>query len=232
MKTWMLAFAGLLLAPGVFAGERGPDYDMISLQADARAEVPNDLLVASLYVEKTMTDSTQLAAEVNKTLNEGIRLVHEFPGVKIESGQQSTWPVYEAKNRLAGWRTRAELRVESKDLDEAARAIAKLQSSMQMGNMSFVLSPDTADATSNRLIDGALKAFRARADIVAKSMGASGWRAVNLNINTEGNRPPMPVYRMAAPAAMAAAGAVPPQETAGGTSDITVTVNGTVQLLR
>lgn len=229
----------VLLALAVVAGagiaradERGPDYDMISLQADARAEVPNDLLVATLFVEMTMGDATRLAAEVNKTLNNGVRLVHEFPGVKIESGQQSTWPVYDAKgNKLTGWRTRAELRVESKDFDAASRAIAKMQGAMQMAGMTFVLSPDTADATNNRLIDAALKAFRARADIVAKSLGATGWRTVNLNIGTDGGRPPVPMYRMA-PQAAAMADAVPPQETAGGTSDITVTVNGTIQLQR
>ncbi|MFZ5756841.1 MAG: SIMPL domain-containing protein [Pseudomonadota bacterium] len=227
--------AALLLAVlphAAEAEERGPDYDMISLQADARAEVPNDLLVATLFVEMTQSDATKLAADVTKALNNGIRLVHDFPGVKIESGQQSTWPVYDAKNKLTGWRTRAELRVESKDFDAAAKAIAKLQSGMQMGALTFVLSPDTADSTSNRLIDSALKAFRARADIVAKSMGAKGWRPVNLNIGTDGGyHPPMPMYRKGGMVAMAA-DAVPEQEMAGGNSNLTVTVSGTVQLLR
>lgn len=230
-KSLALLLALACLAGIARADDRGPDYDMVSLQADARAEVPNDLLVANLFVEMTMNDATKLAGAVNRTLNDGVRLVHDYPGVKIESGQQSTWPVYDAKNKLTGWRTRAELRVESKDLDAAARVIARLQSTMQMGNMTFVLSPDTATATNNRLIDSALKAFSTRADIVAKSLGARSWRMVEVNIGTDAGHPPVPVYRMAAKTMLAEDG-VEPQDVAGGTSNIVVNVNGRIQLLR
>lgn len=235
----MKHFLALMLALACMAAglahaddaSHGLDYDMISLQADARAEVPNDLLVATLFVEKTMSDATKLAGEVNRTLNDGVRLVHEFPKVKIESGQQSTWPVYDPKtSKLTGWRTRAELRVESKDLDAAAKVIARLQATLQMGNLNFVLAPETATATSNRLIDSALKAFSTRADIIARSMGARGWRTVNLNVDTQGGQPqPMP-YR--AKATLMAADGIAPQDVAGGTSDIVVNVSGSIQLLR
>lgn len=237
MKKPLLALLVLVLAAAGSSTVRAHedhdlDYDLINLQAEARSEVPNDLLVATLFLEMTMSDATKLAAEVNKTLNSGVRLVHDFPGVKIESGQQSTWPVYDAKDKLTGWRTRAELRVESKDFDAASRAIAKMQTNMKLGGMTFVLSPDTADAINNRLVDSALKAFRTRADIVAKSLGASGWRTVNLNIGTAGSQPPMPMVRMNMKMEAYAADAVAPQETAGGTSNLTVNVGGTIQLQR
>lgn len=227
MKTLpSLLVAALLALPAPLLAEP-LNYDVVNLDADARAEVPNDLLVATLFVEKTHADAAKLAAEVNRTLNQGVRLVHEFPGVKIETGAQSTWPVYDAKNRLTGWRTRAELRVESKDFDAASRAIAKMEGSMQLAGMTFVLSPDTADATENRLIDVALKNFRARADIVARSMGARTWRVVNVNINAGNSQPPMPMVRTMA---MKADAEIAPQEVAGGDSEITVHVNGSIQL--
>lgn len=231
IRSMKCLLAVVLLSAVPLAATAEPlNYDVVNLDANAQSEVANDLLMATFFVEQTNADATKLAGDVNRTLNQAVRLVHEFPGVKIETGSQSTWPIYDAKNRLTGWRTRAELRVESKDFDAAARAIAKIENSMQLGGMNFVLSPDTADATENRLIDTALKAFRTRADIVAKSMGAKSWRAVNLNISTGGMRPPMPVYREAK-MAMAMADAVPAQEVAGGSSDISVSVNGTIQLL-
>lgn len=226
MKT--LLAASLLCMAAAGARAEPLNYEVIGLQADAHTEVPNDLLTATLFVEQTHADATKLAAEINKTLNQGVRLVHDFPGVKIEAGAQSTWPVYDAKNRLTGWRTRAELRVESKDFDAASKAIAKIQGSMQLGTMSFVLSPDTADATENKLVDGAIKAFRARADIVARAMGAKGWRTVNMHINTGRPPAPMPLMR-AAPMAMSA-DAVPPQEMVGGDTEISVSVSGQIQL--
>ncbi len=223
----LLAVA-LILGAGMGASAEPLNYDVVNLQADARTEVANDLLTATLFIEETNTDAAKLAADVNRTLNQGVRLVHEFPGVKIESGAQSTWPIYDAKNRLAGWRTRAELRVESKDFDAASRAIAKITSSMQLAGISFVPSPDTITATENRLIDAALKAFRTRADIIAKSMGTRTWKSVNLNINTGGGSMPMSKYRTATMAMSVET--VPAQEVAAGNSEITVSVNGTIQL--
>ncbi len=230
MKLLTNLLAATALAVAGAAQAEPLNYDVINLDASARAEVANDLLMATLYVEKTNSDASKLAAEVNRTLNQAVRLVHEFPGVKIETGAQSTWPVYDAKNRLTGWRTRAELRVESKDFDAASRAIAKMEGNLQLSGIHFVLAPDTATATENRLIDSALKAFEARADIVARSMGARAWRAVNLNVNAGNNRPPMPVMR--AMAMKADAVEVAPQEFAGGDSEIVVNVNGAIQLQR
>lgn len=224
----LLAASTLVLAGNALAEPL--NYDVVNLDASARAEVANDLLMATLFVEKTNNDASKLAAEVNRTLNQAVRLVHEFPGVKIETGAQSTWPVYDAKNRLTGWRTRAEVRVESKDFDAASRAIAKMEGNLQLSGIHFVLAPDTATATENRLIDAALKAFDGRADIVAKSMGARAWRAVNININAGNNRPPMPLMR--AMAMKADAAEVAPQEFAGGDSEIVVNVNGAIQLQR
>lgn len=224
----LLAVA-LVLGASMGASAEPLNYDVINLQADARAEVANDLLTATLFIETSNANAATLAADVNHALNQGIRLVHEFPGVKIESGAQSTWPTYDVKNKLTGWRTRAELRVEGKDFDAASRAIAKITGSMQLAGISFVPSPETITATENRLIDAALKAFRTRADIISKSMGARTWKSVNLNINTGGDGPMlMPKYR-AAPMAMAV-DAVPAQELAAGNSEITVSVNGMIQL--
>lgn len=228
LLTNLLAASTLVLAGNALAEPL--NYDVVNLDASARAEVANDLLMATLFVEKTNNDASKLAAEVNRTLNQAVRLVHEFPGVKIETGAQSTWPVYDAKNRLTGWRTRAEVRVESKDFDAASRAIAKMEGNLQLSGIHFVLAPDTATATENRLIDAALKAFDGRADIVAKSMGARAWRAVNININAGNNRPPMPLMR--AMAMKADAAEVAPQEFAGGDSEIVVNVNGAIQLQR
>ncbi len=219
----------LILGASMGASAEPLNYDVVNLQADARTEVANDLLTATLFIETSNANAATLAAEVNRTLNQGVRLVHEFPGVKIESGAQSTWPIYDVKNKLTGWRTRAELRVESKDFEAASRAIAKITGSMQLAGIGFVPSPDTITATENRLIDAALKAFRTRADIITKSMGARTWKSVNLNINTGGGGPmPMPKYRAASMAM--AVDAVPAQELAAGNSEITVSVNGAIQL--
>lgn len=226
MKRLILALALAGAAPAALA--EPPAYDMVNLQADARAKVPNDLLSATLFVEMTNADAAKLATSVNTTLNQALKTAREFPSVTVSIGGQSTWPVYGKTQKLEGWRTRAELRLESKDFDAASRAIGKLQSTMQLGGLSFGLSPDTGDATENRLIGDAIKAFNARADQIASALGAKGWRTVNLNVGDGGR--PMPLFKSMAMTAEDAS--VPTPEMTAGDADLSVNVNGTIQLQR
>lgn len=225
------AIAGILALASIAAQAETPVFDMINLEASAQASVTNDLMRATLFVEADNKDPAALAAEITRTLNQSLKAAQAFAGVKAASGMQSTWPVHDAKNKLVAWRSRAEIQMESQNFDAMARAIAKIQSVMQTGNITFVLSPEAADARSNVLIETAITAFRKRADLIARSLGAANWKIVNLNINTSNNRPPMPFMRAMPMKAMAAED-MPVQDMAGGESDITVMLNGTIQLLR
>lgn len=231
MRTLPAALAALVLATPAPAAE-APRYNQVNLSAEARQEVANDLMLATLFVELSDKDPTRLAAAVNRKLGEGVKLVHEYPRVKITTGSQSTWPLYDKRNAGDGWRTRAELRVESTDFEAAAKVIAQLQGNgMQMQGINFVVAPATADKAQDALIEEAIKAFNSRAAIAAKALGMRSWQVVNMNIATgQGGGRPMPVYAMKA-AAMEMGDAVPAQEMSGGDTEIRVDVNGTVELV-
>lgn len=219
----------LLLSATAFAEPEKTVYDMVSLQAEARSEVPNDLMQATLFVELDNKDPAALAAEVTRIVNVSMKAAQGFKDVKVTTGSQSTWPIHDQKNKVVAWRSRAELRLESRNFDAAARAIAQMQSNMQLAHVNFALSPEAADASENALIEKAIAAFRARADIVAKSLGAKGWRPVNLNVGSGREQPPMPYMRAMAMKAEAA-DMMPAQDVQGGDSRLTVNVNGTIQL--
>ena len=91
--------------------------------------------------------------------------------------------------------------------------------------MRFSVSRERRTAVENRLIGGALDAFKERARIVGDNLQANGYRIVNINIGTSGHAPPV-MYR--ARMALEASDAVAVE---GGESDIQVTVNGTVELI-
>ena len=67
------------------------------------------------------------------------------------------------KNRLDGWRGRAELKVESKDFKAAGELISLLQSKLQLSNLNFSVAPETRRELENQLITEAVAAFRQRA---------------------------------------------------------------------
>ncbi|MEW9899761.1 SIMPL domain-containing protein [Chitinivorax sp. PXF-14] len=206
------------------------NYRVINLQADARREVPNDLMEVSMFAEQNDTDAPRLSANLNKTMGEAKRIAAAYPKIKFSSGDNQTYPVYDNKNRASGWRGRTEAKLECRDFKQCAELIGKLQAVLQVGQWEFSVAPETRRAVENELIGDALQAFEQRAEIVRKSLKAKAYKVVNLNVGGDGNPPPRPVYakRMFA---MAAAEAAPAPVAEGGSGSIVVNVNGSIQLV-
>jgi predicted secreted protein len=202
-------------------------YNTVDLQARAQREVRNDTLSASLFVELTGADAAKLADSLNRNTADSLAVAKEFKSVKVRSGNNQTYPVYDRSQRLTAWRGRAELRLESKDFQAAATLIGRLQSRMQLGQIGFSVSDEARNAAEDELIDEAINAFRARADIVRTSLGGRGYKIRHLAVNTGGGFVPRPLMARAGVAA-AEGVATPPLE--GGVSQITVSVNGTIEV--
>ena len=221
----LLAFAAPLASaqPATPAGAA----PQIELTAEASREVPNDLMTATLAIDANDTNPAVLASALNRTTTEALRVAGEFRDVRARSGGSQTFPVYDRQNRQTGWRGRAEVRLESRDFQQMAQLIARLQSSMQLGGIAFGISPEARRQIENDLINEAVSAFRARADLAAKAVGARGYRIKRLAINTGGVAPfPRPMARMA-PAAAPDSVAVPVFE--AGTSQVQVSAQGMVE---
>lgn len=227
MKRILLPLA--LISASAFAQAEPPVFDVVNLQAEARVTVPNDLMQATLFVEMDNKNPSTLAADITRTINQAMAAAKTINGVKVSTGSQSSWPIHDQKGKVIAWRSRAELRLESRDFDAAARAIAQMQTGMQLGHVAFALAPETAEASENALIEKAIAAFRARADVMTKSLGAKNWRVMNINVGSGRDMPPMP-YMRAMPMKAMAEDAMPVQDVQGGDSQITVNVNGAIQL--
>ena len=222
--------AGCLFLAGLPAGaaESAPRYNSVELQAEAQREVQNDLLNASLYVELNDPSPAALANAMNKRVNEALRVARGAKGVTVRSGGNQTYPVYTKDNVVQGWRGRAEIRIESRDFEAASGLIGKLQSGMQLGNMSFSVSPEARRAAENELIAEAIAAFKARAEIVKAALAGRGYKLLRLNVANRYSGPsPRPLLaRMAASAQEVTA---PSLE--AGASVVTVTASGAIEIL-
>ena len=63
--------------------------------------------------------------------------------MKIETGAQSTYPIYDNDNRkLKEWRGRAQIRLESKDFKATSQLIAELQQHFQTQSINFKVSDE------------------------------------------------------------------------------------------
>jgi predicted secreted protein len=228
MRLLLLA---LLVSPAVALAQapaQAPEtlFNLITLQAQAEREVPNDLLSATLAAEAEGTDPAQLSAEVNKAMQAALAAAKGFAAVRVRSGNYQTFPVYD-KNRITRWRVRQELRLESADFSAATALIGKLQANLVVAGMSLSVSPGARKQAENALIPEALAAFEERARLVRETMKAKSHRMQNLQISASGGVTPIPFAAMRASGVSASA---PSPAIEAGTTRILITVSGTVQL--
>ena len=220
-------FLVLLFAP-LAAGAQAPEalFNLVSMNAQAEREIPNDLLTAMLAAEAEGADPAQLAEGVNRTMQRALSTALAYKAVKTQSAGYQTIPVYD-KNRVARWRVRQELRLESADFTTATELIGKLQASLMVTGLTLSVSAEARRKAENVLTAEALAAFEERARLVRDTMKAKGYRVRDLRISG-GGPPPRPMMAMAARALSSESSAQPAVEP--GSTRILVTVSGTIQL--
>lgn len=197
--------------------------DVVSFQAQAMREVPNDQVIALVAAEASGPDPAALADTVNRRMTEALALAREFAAVKPHAGGYSTHPLYR-DGRVEGWRVSQELRLESLDFAQAARLLGRLQQTLVLRGLHVGLSPEARRATEDTLITEAIAAFNGRAALVREAMKASSFRIRQLELATGANGgPPRPMALAAGRGA-----AAPPLEP--GSSQVVVIASGSIQL--
>jgi predicted secreted protein len=233
-----LPFAILLLAAANAAfgqGQRPPEargpceprWNQVELQAEAAREVQNDTVYATLFTEITDPDPAK-ASQVNRAIGDALKTASAYRTVKARSGGNMTYPIYDKGQKLTGWRSRAEIRLESQDFEAAATLIGKLQSELQLAGLSFGVSRELRRKTEDELIRDAVAAFKARAEVATSALGGRSYRIERVALNAFGM--PAPIVAMRAPSMADAAVAAAPPPLQGGTSTVQVQASGTIEL--
>lgn len=223
-----LAAAALVSLPAM--ADEPPRYNQISLRAEVNQDVQRDLMLVTLYTEAQDSDPAKLAAQITETVNKALGQARQVKEVKIRQGNRNSYPVYEEKGqKITGWRERAELRLESADFAALSKLTGELLNDLKMGGMDFSISPTTRKASEDSLLKDAVAAFKTRAQLVTEALGGTGYKLVNLNLNTSGF--PQPYLRapvMMMKASREDAAATPDIE--AGTSQVTVAADGVIEV--
>lgn len=222
----ILMLAGLLVA-AVTVHADDLNYNVISLSAKAEREVPNDLMSVQLMVEHQANKANEVSQQVNADMSWALAKLKSQKGIKYETQQYSTHPVYE-KTKIKAWRASQQLMVESEDFEKLSNLILVLQAKLQVKNMRFEPTKKTRKQVEDELVSEALDAYKSRAALVQKNMQATSYKVVNMQVNTQGNYAPMYRAQPRMHMAMSVAEAAPAVE--GGNSTLSVHVNGQIQL--
>ena len=224
-----LILASALTTPAFAQQNEQLNYNLVNIQAEAARKVSNDEMHAVLYIEKSNKQPAELAVQITQLMNQAMASAKKYPQVKVETGSQTTYPIYDNDSRkLKEWRGRAEIQIESTDFKAASQLVSELQQNFQTQSINFSVSDAQRKKVENELMVEASKNFQQRALTLSQAWNKSGYNLVNLNLNTN-NSYPQPIMIRASMAKFSGAEAADAQDVAAGESKITVNANGTIQ---
>lgn len=205
---------------------KGEKWPQASLRAEASAEVVQDTVKITLATEVSDASQTAVAKALSATLASVMADAKGNPRIKVSSGNYHVWPMNNDKGKISNWRGRGEIFLESTDFGAASELAGKLSDRMPVANLDFSVSPEERAKQEQALLAQAAQAFQARAQALADAFGFAGYTIRNINLDGAGAQPYRPVG--ARVMAMAAEKSSVPLE--GGTSMVTVSIQGSVFL--
>jgi predicted secreted protein len=207
------------------AGEAPDPMNRVSFQVESSREVANDRIQAVVGITDEDADSARLADRINQTMSRAMATARAASEVRVKSGGYTTHPVHE-NGKLRRWRASQDLVLESADVDAVTKLVGALQADLQLRSVQFSISPERRRATEDELIAEALKLFQARAEIIRANLGAKHYEIVHIAINGNRGSPIRPVHMEAR--SMAAMAPAPPAFE-GGSSRLSVFIDGTIE---
>lgn len=224
---YLIALVSLLGINTTWAAEEAPRHNQVHFQVEHSRPVDNDRMQAMLSANAEDGNATRLADQINRTMDWALKIAKAYPKVETRTASYQTHPVYD-KDKIQRWRATQELSLEGADFAQLGELIGKLQERLQVTGINFSVSPERRAMVEDELIAKALGAFKQRAELVRRQMGAKGYRIGTITINQNGAAPiPRPMLRAKGLMEMSSV-AAPALE--AGTSNLSITVNGSIEL--
>ncbi|MCB1680205.1 MAG: SIMPL domain-containing protein [Halioglobus sp.] len=223
VTRFVIAAAAALLVLPAAADEL--NYNLYDLSVTAQRQVENDVMAVTLTASHQAGKSSEVTAAVNRQMADAIALLKQQQDIHYETGNYQTHPVYKDQH-IAAWRASQELTLRSRDFEQLAGVVGRLQEQLKVAGMQFEVSDERRAKVQDELLVDALRQLQHRADLVRATMEAADYLLVSASINS--NDYAAPVRRAVRGEAMLAADSAPAVE--GGDSQVRVMVSGQIQL--
>jgi predicted secreted protein len=230
LAATLLGTSALAASAQGMSGHAEVPAGVLSLSAQAVTEVPTDVVHLTLAAEQEGAEPGTISSALSTRTQAVINQAKRTPGVQAESGGFTIRPSTDRNGRISTWRGRSEVILQSRDFAAASKLAGDLANQMQVQGIAFSLSREARQAAEGKLTEQAVSAFRDKAQATSMLFGYSSYTIREVNVNESGVVPPMPRMYGAAKAMMADAAAPVPVE--GGKTQVTVSVNGSVQMLK
>ena len=229
---------GIVAAAATVTAQAEPlNYNVMTFAESASAEVPRDTMTIRLTVNEEGKDRAEVNRAFVRKYNALNQRIEGNRAFKSELLSRNAYPRYQYKNgkqTQIGWQESAQIKVESKDFAALNRLIADTQDDANLNGTSFSVSKQKREEVIDEVSKAALNRFKARANILSRTLGFSSYKIVQLNLGQIGNQTVMAESAYAAAPMMLARKADGAGEIAEspnpGTEEISITVNGTIQM--
>jgi len=104
-----LLLGGLFSSTAFAQQTEALNYNLVNVQAEASRQVSNDEMHAVLYIEKSNKQPAELASQITQLMNQAIATSRKYPNVKVETGSQTTYPIYDNDSPSKNFQQRAQL---------------------------------------------------------------------------------------------------------------------------
>ncbi len=218
-------------AANAAAAAEAPPLGGVTLSATASTEVPRDLLSVTLSTTREGVDAASVQAALKQALDTALvqaRQAARPQQLEVRTGHFSLFPKDAPKGGLSGWRGTAELVIEGRDMPAIA-ALAGRMGGLTVARVAYGVSPEQREKVAGEVMAQAVARFRARAAELARLFSYSSYVLREVNVSDDDMRSAAPVSMFRAKAMSAASDEPLPVE--AGKAQLSVTINGAVQLL-
>ncbi len=165
-----------------------PKENAISFSVNAQKMVITDKIRVNLNIKKTGSDTTTLTQQVNAATAEVFKLIQASKAVEGKTTSFYTGRNYNYNgsyySKAPEWEVTQGIYLESTDAKALSSLVASFQDKVQVGSVSYDLSDQAIKDIKQELTQTALNDFREHAKAIAKDMGFSRYRIINMNIKT------------------------------------------------
>lgn len=226
-----LGAAIALLGAAPARAETPPPQGVVNLSASASTEVPKDWLSVTLSTQREGSEATSVQNGLKQALEAALQEARRVakPGqVEVQTGNFSLMPRYTAAGKTNGWQGSAELVVEGRDMATIAQLTGRI-TTLTIARTAYGLSREQRLKAEAEVTARAVGQYRERASELARLFGYGSYVLREVSLQSNEPTPYAPVMRAKAMSAMASDEALPVE---AGKATVTVSVNGSVQLLK
>ncbi|WP_019623457.1 SIMPL domain-containing protein [Thioalkalivibrio thiocyanoxidans] len=201
----------------------------LTLSGHAEREVENDRMTVQMQAQARAPDARDAAATVNRRMEQALARAEGYDNVEASTRSYTTQAIHDRDEpgQIRAWQVQQTLELTSSGFEDLTELVGALQGDeLTVGQIRFSLSREKQQEHREALLEAAMEDWKEQARAIARSLGATHLRPVEVELVDSGYDRPQPMMAMRA---MDESASQPALE--AGTSTVSVTVRAKVEAL-